>query len=281
MLNRFRTFGMAVSLSGLMIASCSCGPRKNNSPKNDDSIDKILSSDRLPKAVKDVAESIAGKNARKFAGMVSYPLTRPYPLRNIEDFEQMVDYFPVMVDDSLRHVITTGSVEDWSELGWRGWTVAGGEYLWIDEKIYDVPYLSNAEKKERQRLITLDTLSLHQSLRGGWEPVDCLRSNNRGRTYRIDRNPKLRARDEYRLAIWEGDAPLSSEPSKVLSGHRQSEGSADITTYFFTSSDGASAIYSPDPTDISEPKRIVLSTPDNNTIVSDTVASVYWQDIRK
>ncbi|MDE6717230.1 MAG: hypothetical protein K2J70_03465, partial [Muribaculaceae bacterium] len=82
--------------------------------------------DSLPADVTDIVDAVTKDDREKFSSRVNYPLARPYPLKDIEDEEEMKSYYQVMVDDSLKNVIAKSSGNDWSSEGWRGWTVEDG-----------------------------------------------------------------------------------------------------------------------------------------------------------
>lgn len=274
-------FAIFISLAGVSAGFSSCGNSRHSGQEYSlPAVDSVIESSELPDVVKELTRSVENGDAWHFAELVSYPLSRPYPLRDIIDAETMIGYYPVLVDDTLRLRIVNAGPSGWSEAGWRGWTIGNGQYLWVDEQIYDIPYMSRAERRERAKLIERDTLSLDASLRNGWVPVECVRSKTRGHVYRLDHNPGRRSREAYRLAIWNKDDSLHRAPRRLFKGHRQSEGTAGTVTYFFTGKDGGSAIYSPDPTDVSEFRRVLLSDP-HDMVVADTVEAVYWLDLLK
>ena len=175
-------------------------------------------------------------DASEFAMLCSYPISRDYPLHDIMDSAQMVDYYPVLVDDSIRTVILSAKPDDWWLAGWRGYTYGNGEYLWVDGGIYGINYMSKREQKLRDSLIVADTYAIHPSLRGDWLPETCLLDSLSGRIYRVDISSKDEdaVEPKVRLAIYEKGADLKSTPCKVLYGSRRIEGSAATHVYKFT-----------------------------------------------
>lgn len=266
-------------IAGVAVGVASCGNSRGEDRTPDTAAaDSIIASPEMPDVIKELTRSVENGDAEHFASLVSYPLARPYPLRNIRTSEEMINYYPVMVDDSLQRMIVGAGPSRWNEIGWRGWTLGNGNYIWVDEQIYDVPYLSVAELRDMKKLIERDTLSIDASLRNGWVPVECFRSKGKGRIYRLDHNPHHRSREAYRLAVWQKGDSLRRAPRHLYKGHRQSEGSAETITYFFAGKNGESAVYSPDPTDIDEPRRILMSGT-GDAIEADTVESIYWLDL--
>ena len=127
-------------------------------------VEKVEKSDSLPTEVKLLVRAIADDDSVGFANMVSYPLQRPYPLRDIDGADQMKSYYKELVDDSLRNVITQAEPKRWSKYGWRGWTLDDGRYIWVDEGVYDVQYLSQKEIKMIDSLIREEILSIEAGI---------------------------------------------------------------------------------------------------------------------
>lgn len=149
-------------ISGTLLVGC------RHTQAGRTAVEAVEQSDSLPVAVKKLVRAIADNDSDGFAHMVSYPLQRPYPLRDIENADQMKAYYKNMVDDSLRNAVTHAGPDRWSEYGWRGWSLDDGRYIWVDDQVYDVQYLSY---KEKNPLIALSMsrfrASSHQFARAG------------------------------------------------------------------------------------------------------------------
>lgn len=232
----------------------------------------------VPAPVRQVATAIAEGDSDRFASMVSYPLARPYPLHDIQNADEMRHYFRQMVDDSLRAVARRAIPSGWHEYGWRGFALEDGQYVWMDDSVYDVPYVSRAERAEMRRLIREDSLSLRPQESRGWRPVACLASQHTGVVYRIDSAVRGRRGEAFRLAVWECGDSLGARPTAVFRGRRQVEGSAGTVTYFFSSPSGATAVYSPDNASSYDAPRILFTDLDGRN-TADTVISVHWLDL--
>lgn len=212
------------------------------------SSDKSISHDSLPEDVKPVAQAILEDSPTKFASAVQYPVERPYPLHNIEDSAQMVEYYHTLVDDSLRNKVKETPDSLWQEEGWRGWTLSNGSYLWIDNgQIYAVDYVSKRESEMLDSLSNEELETLDPHLRHGWRPVMCAIDTIDGAIFRIDNDTVQPAR--YRLAGYTFNTNLSSTPTIVLYGTLDTEGTMDTRFYHFADSLGNSADYSPDVVD--------------------------------
>lgn len=200
----------------------------------------------LPEDVKEVAMAIMVDSPSAFASAVSYPLSRPYPLHDITDSVQMVSYYHTLVDDSLKQIVKETPDTMWQSLGWRGWTLDDGSYLWIDSgKVYQMNYLSKRENELLDSLRSEELETLDPHLRIGWIPVLCIFDSINGEIFRIDSDETV-SPAQYRLAGYGKDADLSGAPSMLLYGNLDYEGSMDVRYYHFEDSIGNTADYSPD-----------------------------------
>lgn len=229
-----------LTLSFVSLTGCS-----GNKAKSID-ISAIEKNDSIPAAVKELVKAVAENDTARFASLVSYPLARPYPLHDLENAEQLESYYPQIMDDSLKHRITDADASLWEEYGWRGWSLDKGEYIWIDENVYDVPYLSSAEKHMLDSLVNREISSLHPSLQEGWLPKITYASNDGVHLYRIDMSKDDKGHPLYRLCVYEKDGELSGIPSDIMFGYKQCEGTADTEIYYFTGADGTKATLEPD-----------------------------------
>ena len=108
---------------------------------------------RLVKSVKD-------GNAAEFASLCRYPIERAYPLHDIVDSADMVCRYVQIFDDEIRNAVSRSKKEDWGGINWKGYTLDDGSWLWIDDDVYQIPYHSKAEKKQREELIKKDLATL-------------------------------------------------------------------------------------------------------------------------
>lgn len=202
----------------------------------------------MPADVADVATAIMEDSASKFAKSVYYPLERPYPLHSIQDSAQMVKYFPTLVDDSLRNKVKNSPDSLWQQIGWRGWTLDDGSYMWIDDgKVYAVNYLSSREKVMLDSLRNEEISSLQPAMQKGWVPVLCAVDSTSGAIFRIDEEQQDTANlPIFRLAGYHLDSDLSGEPVLLLYGTLDVQGTMGNRFYQFADSVGTRAEYSPD-----------------------------------
>lgn len=221
-------------------------------------------------ALDSLTRIIADGDAEGFAGMCSYPIQRRYPLRNVEDSATMVDYFPVMADDSLRAIAAKAKHRDWEKRGWRGWALGRPVLIWFDYGVQFVDYESKAETGMRRILARDEMRSLQPPLGDGWQPVETLVEAGGEKVFRIDS-----AGGVYRLMAYPDRGGIREMPVLLLTGPLRTEGSAESRIYNFSDSTGTTAIYMPDSEDpvcimIERPGKISESLP---------VKRAYWRDL--
>lgn len=262
------SIAFAVPLAG-------CG-RDSKGEARDKAVVAVEACDSIPSPVKKLVRAVADNDSDGFAALVSYPLQRPYPLRDIRDADEMKKYYRELVDDSLRKVITTSGPEKWSEYGWRGWTLDDGRYIWVDDDVYDVQYISQKELKAIDSLSRREVETMAPSLRQGWLPTLCLRDDTHGTVYRIDkrtRHDRGQGGHHYRLAVYGPGSDLREIPAQLLEGLMENEGTAGTVIYRFHDSSGAETIIEPDAPDTPSP---ILVTPSDSTI---ELTRAYWHEL--
>lgn len=200
----------------------------------------------LPQEIREIAIAIIKDSPQEFASVISYPIERPYPLKNVKDSTEMVKYYPTLMDDTIKKAVKESPDSAWQYCGWRGWTLNNGSYFWIDDgKIYEVTYTSTKENIMLDSLRNIEISTLEPSLQAGWTPVMCVQDTDSGELFRIDlqdgTNPPI-----YRLAGYNPGADLSGEPEYILYGSLELEGSMANRFYHFIGEDGSTAQYSPD-----------------------------------
>lgn len=235
-------------------------------------ISELEKCDSIPKSIKSLVKAVADNDSSAFASIVSYPLERPYPLRNIETPGQMRGYYSVMVDDSLRRVLTASGPADWKEYGWRGWSLQRGEYVWVDSDLYAVDYLSVRERQMLDSLTKAEMSSLASDFSEGWTPEMCLQTQGDNAVLRIDSRKDTSLIPRYRLLIYPAGSDLRSVPAYTLYGYRDTEGTAGTRVYMFSAPSGREVRFSLDIPDGSTP---VVEFPDTIVPVNQT----YWLDL--
>lgn len=255
----------------LLISACLLTGCSRQGSERD--ITAIGQNDSLPDIVKSVVRAVAEDDSTGFASLVSYPLHRPYPLRDISDAAEMSRYYHTLVDDSLRRVITGSRPEEWSEYGWRGWSVDNGSYLWLDSLIYDIPYLSRRETAELAKARALDLESLPADLRADWIPVAALRADN-GTLLRIDSRQSADAAPAMRLLVYNKGTDPRGKPSRIIPGSAEPDGSMGNPVYVFNDTDNSIWTYLPWSADSTTPYFSVENS--DGSISELNVSPVNW-----
>ncbi len=195
-----------------------------------------------------IITSIVNGDKKTFADLVNYPLCRDYPLRNIENRQQMTAYFDTLFDRSFRDRVRNLDSTDWCPVGWRGSMLLDGE-IWFSEGVTAVNYSSPVEQAHRAKLIKAEIKSLHPSLQGNWEPVDRMKFSQGPYGFaRVDANG-----DRYRLTLFAPDARVGDKPLINWEGELLVEGTARVETYTFQGPEG-SAVYSPTSMESGQPE---------------------------
>lgn len=175
-------------------------------------------------------------DAATFAHLTSYPIMRTYPMKWIEDSVDMMKFFPIMADDSLKNVLRRTSPSDWEQIGWRGYTFANGQYFWDEGyKLSGINYVSKHELAMREALIKRDLSTIHPSLKAKvMAPFSCFYDTKNDAVYRVDILGALDYTDEnakYRMAVYLKETDLMDKPDYLLNVDYHLEGSAGVRVY--------------------------------------------------
>lgn len=224
-------------------------------------------------ALKELMRSLAENDAPGFAALCVYPIPRPYPLKSIDDSVSMVDYFPIIADDSLRGYIRKAKLDDWKSYGWRGWSVGDSRPIWYDEGVQIIDYVSPAESGLKKILAREEIMSLAPQFREGWTPVMTLIEIDGDKVFRIDSKD-----DSYRLMGFDKAEHMRDIPSILMIGSISTEGSAGYAIYAFSDSTGSQAEFIPD---AEPPVKIFIKHPKMKKEDSYEVRQGYWRDMLK
>lgn len=265
-----RNIAMAFAAIILLV---SCNGNNHNSSEND--IDDNYYSPMLQQ----IDSSIINNDAEAFASMTSYPIIRPYPIKDITDSATMVAYFPTIVDDSLRNMVRNKGLDGWQTMGWRGIMFNNGE-LWADTYIIAINYISKSEQALLDSLRAQEAASLHPSLNAiDFIPVMCIKDSDTNAIYRIDYcYPDSNRFNTYRLAAYKNGSHLSGKPDVVLDGYLDIQGSSAVHYYNFgPDSVGKQIYFSIDYHEYTEPiyGNVNLS---GHSIETHKFKLAYWLD---
>lgn len=184
------------------------------------------------KIVQNFIETIKTKNKEKICSLVSYPLTREYPIPEVKNKNELLKRFDEIFDTKLLTLIIKSKVKtDWSEMGWRGIMLLEGE-VWLNStgRLIAVNYQSQFEKKKKEELITIQKNVLPESLRNFIRPICILETSK----YRIRIDDM--GHDKYRYASWRLQQNMSEKPEVLLlNGKVEFDGSGGNHSYIFKS----------------------------------------------
>jgi hypothetical protein len=164
----------------------------------------------------------------RLADRIRFPLPRRYPLPSISRGE-FIDRYEDLFDDEFVRIIASSGNDQCGRVGWRGLQLHNG-LVWFSEDgtISSINYESVLEERERYRLIDLERLELHESLRGYQLPV--LEWETCSYRVRVDRTD-----DGYRYAAWSVDRFHDSKPDIIVdNGTYNLEGTLGDHGYYFS-----------------------------------------------
>jgi len=148
----------------------------------------------------------------EIAKFIIFPLSRSYPIPNIDTPEDFIKRFEDIFDDKLIRLINISDIhEHWGAMGWRGIMLHNGD-LWMDYdgKIIGINYQSETEKALKNKIIAASKKKLHKSIKEFSEPV--LDWRTKTLRIRIDKIDTYK----YRYVSWPTDKPSNTEPDLVL-----------------------------------------------------------------
>ena len=254
-----------LAMATVPLSACGDSKAKKNAGSDD-------TDSRIKSELRELTRTITEGDASGFAAMCDYPIERPYPLKAIENAEEMTRYFPILADDSLRNIMRNAGPDDWEAYGWRGWSLSECQPLWYDGGVEIINYESGKEREMRGQLAREEIRTLAPEYREGWTPVTTLIETDGKRIFRIDQSG-----DVYRIMGFPDPTYAHGVPELLLNGIMESEGSAALRYYIFDDNAGSTAEYTPDG---ELPLRIWLTRPQagNDTVV---VTAGYWRDYVK
>lgn len=258
-----------------LLLGCGCSSKSAAAPDDNSAVKAVMESDSVPESVKNFVQAVANDDEEAVSEMVSYPLQRPYPLHDITDASEMRKHYSEIIDDSIRKVVTKAGPERWKEYGWRGWSLDDGKYIWVDETVYDLQYVSQKERELIDSLTNEEINTIEPSIREGWKPVMCMINTKNGHIYRVDArvNDADEDSDHYRLVVYDGHADLSGMPEKLLDGVKEHEGSIGNVLYKFNTNEGREIVIEPDAPDTGYP---TLFEPNDSTT---ELERAYWHEL--
>jgi hypothetical protein len=179
-------------------------------------------------SIQKLINTFKAKDKAKIADLISYPLRRQYPLKDVQNKNDLIKRFDDIFDKDFLDKVAKSKISDWSEVGWRGIMLDDGA-LWIndDGKIVTVNYQSSKEKQLLVNAIQADNNQLPKSLQDFEKPAYLIFTKN----YKIRIDEK--AEGIYRYAAWK-IKNAKSEPDIIIeNGVMEFQGSGGNHTITF------------------------------------------------
>lgn len=174
---------------------------------------------------------VAKRDTHALAAHTRYPVSRPYPLPQVEDSAEFVLRFAELFDEKLIHaLISSDPKNDWGHFGWRGLSLQSEDF-WLHENGFyrGGCYLTEEAEKVKQDLLNKDRNSVHKSIRKFDSPILLWESEKY--TIRIDKVEK-----GYRYVSWKKGKKLSERPDLILyNGNIEYQGSVGYRDFTFYS----------------------------------------------
>lgn len=130
-------------------------------------------------SIQKLINTFKAKDKAKIADLISYPLRRQYPLKDVQNKNDLINRFDDIFDKDFLDKVAKSKISDWSEVGWRGIMFDDGA-LWIndDGKIVTVNYQSSKEKQLLVNAIQADNNQLPKSLQDFEKPAYLIFTKN-------------------------------------------------------------------------------------------------------
>lgn len=169
-------------------------------------------------------------NRESLSKHVEYPLSRSYPIPDIENAYEFIERHDELFDEKLISMIVNSDLgEDWSGAGWRGVMLKLGiVWLHYDGELQAINYMSEFEQEKKAKLLEVDRRRLHPSVRKFKHPV--FEWKTKSYIIRVDEIDDW----AYRYTSWCIDKQLNDKPDIVLyNGGLNHQGSGGNHNYDF------------------------------------------------
>lgn len=178
----------------------------------------------------DLIKAFKNHDKAAISSHIRYPLSRTYPVPDINNEAELVERFDDVFDETLIKQIVDSNIDtDWDKVGWRGIMLNSG-VVWVDTdgKIIGINYQTAKEQLQAKNLIAADKQALHPSINTFVEPILDWQTAK----YRI-RIDDL-GDGNFRYVSWSIDKKTSDKPDIVLlKGEIEFEGSGGNHSYTF------------------------------------------------
>lgn len=164
----------------------------------------------------------------ELASILSYPLTRPNPLPNIQSKDEFIKYYPVLFDSAFKaKLVHSDSSDIWVRSG--DFTIFHGD-IWLNPEceIITINYTSARERNVLDSLTEFTKRIIHPSVAQWQENILIL--DARKFIIRLDWTD-----NGLRYASWNTGHTISDKPDLILyKGVSEAQGSQGGMTYTFT-----------------------------------------------
>lgn len=182
-----------------------------------------------------ICKLIKADKAEELSHLVTYPLKRQNPLKNITNAKEFVAYFPILFDDAFKKKLTQFADSDvFDHNGEYG--LVGGPFdgdIWLNEKgaIQAINYSSKREADLKSKLTAAIKAQIYPTVNQWDENIMVLQSPKL--LIRLDRVGK-----DIRYVSWSKGRPTSEKPDLILThGTEEAQGTMGGWTYTFKSGD--------------------------------------------
>jgi hypothetical protein len=90
--------------------------------------------------IREFTKNVCQDNRQAVAQMISYPFSQPYPLKSINNEKELLEHYDRVFSEELREKLESSTINDWSQMGWRGVMFGDGD-IWLDRYSVDTVLL--------------------------------------------------------------------------------------------------------------------------------------------
>ncbi len=190
------------------------------------------------KSISDFITFTKQGNIKSVAKYINYPLTRPYPLKNITNQKEFVARYAELFDKQIIDMVEA-SQNKWQKMGWRGVMLNNGD-IWFDfdGKISAINYKTALSKELLLKSIENEYSKVHHSVKQAAKaPIFSFRTSDNKWIGRIDKTDDKSESNSVQLALYKQGSSLSDKPDYLLNGELNIEGSDANAYYYFQGTD--------------------------------------------
>jgi hypothetical protein len=172
--------------------------------------------------IKSIINAFKTKDMNEIANVISYPIELGYPF-TINNKKEFFRWHYLLIDDKFIDMIANSSLDDWSQIGWRGVCYGQGD-VWLGDASYGLIDAINYDTRDgKQRYVYL-----HKKIRESVHPsvsdyavnkMDLISNKYRIRLDYLDD-------ESLRLSVWDASSAIGLKPLFVIkNGEEEWQGS--------------------------------------------------------